>query len=141
MRRRDPGTSRSERFVLWMYWLLSGYALRAWRALAALAVVVVVLAGVALAFWGFPGGTPTFRPAALAPGGALVYERQPAQPPSGPARLPDAIRFSARSATALLRGPDRPLTPVGEWLEIGLRFAGPVLLGLAVVSVRGRVRR
>jgi uncharacterized protein YjbI with pentapeptide repeats len=140
MRRRDPGTSRAERLVLWTYWLLSGYALRAWRALAALAAVVV-LAGVALAFWGFPGEAPTFRPAALDPGGALVYEQQPVQPPPGPGRLPDAIRFSARSATALLRGPDRPLTPLGEWLDIGLRFAGPVLLGLAVLSVRGRVRR
>jgi hypothetical protein len=68
----------------------------------------------------------------------LVYQQQSANPPPRLERLPDAIRFSARSATALLRGPDRPLTPLGEWLEIGLRFVGPVLLGL---SVRGRVRR
>jgi uncharacterized protein YjbI with pentapeptide repeats len=140
LRRHDPATPRAERLVLWLYWLLSGYALRAWRALAALAVVVV-LAGVVLAFWGFPATTPTFRPAGVDRSGTLVYQQQPAQPPAGLGRLPDAIRFSARSATALLRGPDRALTPLGEWLEIGLRFAGPVLLGLAVLSVRGRVRR
>jgi hypothetical protein len=140
MRRHDPETPRAERLVLWLYWLLSGYALRAWRALAAL-VVVVVLAGVVLAFWGFPSATPSFRPAAVDRGGALVYQQQPSDPPPGLGRLPDAIRFSARSATALLRGPDRLLTPVGEWLDIGLRFAGPLLLGLAVLSVRGRVRR
>jgi uncharacterized protein YjbI with pentapeptide repeats len=140
MRRHDSSTPRAERLVLWVYWLLSGYGLRAWRALAALALVVV-LAGVVLAFWGFPNVAPSSRPAAVDRGGALVYQQQPAYPPPGLERLPDAIRFSARSATALLRGPDRALTPLGEWLEIGLRFVGPVLLGLAVVSVRGRVRR
>jgi hypothetical protein len=140
MRRHDPGTLRAERLVLWMYWLLSGYGLRAWRALTALAVAVV-LAGVVLAFWGFPDAAPSFRPTAVDRGGALVYQQQPADPPPGIGQLPDAIRFSARSATALLRGPDRPLTPLGEWLDIALRFVGPVLLGLAVLSVRGRVRR
>jgi hypothetical protein len=137
MRRHDSSSPRAERLVLWAYWLLSGYGLRAWRALAALAVVVL-LAGVVLAFWGFPSETPSFRPAGVDRGGALLYQQQPAHPPPGLERLPDAVRFSARSATALLRGPDRALTPVGEWLEIGLRFVGPVLLGL---SVRGRVRR
>ena len=58
LRRHDPATPRAERLVIWLYWLLSGYGLRAWRALAALAVVVV-LAGVVLAFWGFPATTPT----------------------------------------------------------------------------------
>jgi hypothetical protein len=140
MRRHDPGTPRAERLVLWAYWLLSGYALRAWRALAAL-LIVVVLAGIVFAFWGFPPAAPSFRPAGVDRAGALVYEQLPADQPAGIGRLPAGIRFSARSATALLRGPDRPLTPLGEWLEIGLRFMGPVLLGLAVLSVRGRVRR
>jgi uncharacterized protein YjbI with pentapeptide repeats len=140
MRRHDPDTPSAEGLVLWAYWLLSGYALRAWRAMAALAVVVV-LAGVMFAFWGFPSAVPSFRAAAVDRGGALVYQQQPADPTPGIGQLPDAIRFSARSATALLRGPDRPLTPLGEWLDIGLRFVGPVLLGLAVLSVRGRVRR
>jgi Pentapeptide repeats (9 copies) len=140
MRRHDSSRPRAEQLVLWLYWVLSGYGLRAWRAMAALAVVVV-LAGIVLAFWGFPSAAPSFRPAAVDPSGALVYQQRPADPPPGLGRLPDAIRFSARSATALLRGPDRALTPLGEWLEIGLRFVGPILLGLAVLSVRGRVRR
>jgi uncharacterized protein YjbI with pentapeptide repeats len=140
MRRCDPGGPWAERLVLWLYWLTSGYALRAWRALAALAVVVL-LAAVMFAFWGFPRSEPGFRAVGIDRSGALAYQQQPADPPPGIERLPAAIRFSARSATALLRGPDRALTPVGEWLEIGLRFAGPVLLGLAVLSVRGRVRR
>jgi uncharacterized protein YjbI with pentapeptide repeats len=140
MRRHDPTTPKAERLVLWAYWLLSGYALRAWRALVALAIVIM-LAGVTFAFWGFPPAPPSFRPITVDRGGALVYQQEPTEPRARLARLPKAIRLSARSATALLRGPDRPLTPLGEWVEIGLRFAGPLLLGLAVLSVRGRVRR
>jgi hypothetical protein len=112
MRRHDTSAPIAERLVLWFYWFLSGYGLRAWRAVTAL-VLLIVLAGIGFASWGFPNTVD----------------------------LSDAIRFSARSATALLRGPDQTLTPSGEWLEIGLRLAGPLLLGLAIVSIRGRVRR
>jgi len=94
---------------------MSGYGLRAWRALATLAIVVLLAGGV-FALWGF-------------------------DPPAGLDELPDAIRFSAQAATALLRGPDRPLTPLGEWLHLAVRLVGPVLLGLAVLSIRGRVKR
>jgi uncharacterized protein YjbI with pentapeptide repeats len=134
--------ARTEHAVIWLYWLVSGYALRAWRALAALTALVIV-AAVGFAYWGFPASEPGFRPVGIGSSGALVYEQWPAEPPPGPGveRLPAAIRFSARSATALLRGPDRALTPLGEWLEITLRILGPVLLGLAILSVRGRVRR
>jgi len=117
-RRRRYGpwaAAATERAVLRLYWLTSGYGLRAWRALATLAIVVLLAGGV-FALWGF-------------------------DPPAGLDALPDAIRFSAQAATALLRGPDRPLTPLGEWLHLGVRLVGPVLLGLAVLSIRGRVKR
>ena len=115
-RRYGPWAAAStERAVLWLYWLTSGYGLRAWRALATLAIVVLLAGGV-FALWGF-------------------------DPPGGLDELPDAIRFSAQAAAALLRGPDRPLTPLGEWLHLGVRLVGPVLLGLTVLSVRGRVKR
>jgi uncharacterized protein YjbI with pentapeptide repeats len=140
LRRRNRDAPRAERLVLWLYWLTSGYALRAWRAVTTLAVVVL-LAAVVFAFSGFPRSEPAFRAVGVDHDGALVYQRRPADEPPGIDRLPTALRFSARSATALLRGPDRALTPMGEWLEIALRFLGPVLLGLAVLSIRGRVRR
>jgi len=41
MRRHDPTTPTAERLVLWVYWLLSGYALRASRAVLAWALFVV----------------------------------------------------------------------------------------------------
>jgi hypothetical protein len=108
--------SAAEYAILSLYWLVSGYGLRAWRALSSLAVVVLV-ASVIYAFWGFDRA-------------------------SGLDELPSALLFSTQATTALLRGPDpRALTTVGEWLLIALRLIGPVLLGLAVLSVRGRVKR
>jgi hypothetical protein len=139
MRRHDRRAPPAERLILWLYWLTSGYALRAWRALATLTAVVLV-AAVGFAFWGFPDAEPAFRPVGVDASGALVYRQVPAEDATG-AGLPEAVRFSARSATSLLRGPDRALTPAGESLEIALRLLGPVLLGLAVLSIRGRVRR
>ena len=140
--RRFGSSAAAEYVILTLYWLVSGYGLRAWRALTSLAVVVVV-ASVIFAFWGFAApDQPAFRPVDVDAQGALVYEPQQDDRPAGVDELPTALRFSAQATTALLRGPDsRALTAVGEWLQIALRLAGPVLLGLAVLSVRGRVKR
>ncbi len=139
---RGAGTAAaSEYAVLWLYWLMSGYGLRAWRALASL-VVVVLLASVIFAFWGFaPPDQPSIRPVAVDARGDPIYARQRVERPAGLDELSTAIRFSAQGATALLRGPDRPLTALGEWLHMALRLVGPVLLGLAVLSIRGRIKR
>ena len=107
MRRNVEGVSWVERLILRLYWAVSGYALRAWRSIATLAAVVL-LAAVAFAFWGFPPPEADFRPVSINDNGALVYQQRPADLPSGIEQLPAAIRFSAESATALLRGPDRP---------------------------------
>jgi hypothetical protein len=131
----------TEYMVLWLYWVTCGYALKAWRALATLAVVVLLAGGV-FAWWGFASpAEPDIRPVAVDAQGRPIYARQPVERPAGLDELPDAIRFSAQAATALLRGPDRPLTAYGEWLHLALRLVGPVLLGLAVLSIRGRVKR
>ena len=127
--------------ILWLYWLISGYGLRAWRALAALAVVAV-LAGVGFACWGFAApDQPAIRPVAVDARGTPIYARELVRRPAGLDELPTAIRFSAQAATALLPGPDQSLTAVGEWLQIVVRLIGPVLLGLAALSIRGRVKR
>jgi hypothetical protein len=141
--RRFDISAASEWAILTLYWLVSGYGLRAWRALASLAAVVVV-ASVIFAFWGFAApDQPAFRPVDVDSEGALVYEPQPqVDRPTGREELPTALLFSTQAITALLRGPDpRALTTVGEWLSIALRLVGPVLFGLAVLSVRGRVKR
>ncbi|REE99213.1 pentapeptide repeat-containing protein [Thermomonospora umbrina] len=103
-----------EYVLLSLYWLVSGYGLRAWRSFTALAVVVA-LAAAGFMTWGFPAKVK------------MDYG--------------DSFRFTLRAATSLLRGTEAQLTPTGEWIELVLRFLGPVLLGLGVLAVRGRVRR
>jgi uncharacterized protein YjbI with pentapeptide repeats len=105
--------SFGEWLLVSLYWLLSGYGVRAWRALASLAVVVAV-ASAAFVKWGFPGKSVAYG---------------------------DAVRFSVRAATSLLRGTDTLLTPAGEWIELVLRLIAPLLLALALLAIRSRVRR
>lgn len=107
----------SERALLTFYWLLSGYGLRASRALVALLLVVIV-AGVGL--W------------------QVGFDKRPG--------LHEALLFSLTSVSSLFRAPSvpHPATVVsygGEWIAVGLRLAGPLILGLLILSVRGRVKR
>jgi uncharacterized protein YjbI with pentapeptide repeats len=119
MRRHDPAKPKSERFVVLLYWLFSGYALRASRALAWLLGVLVV-ASVVLAAVGLE------------------------QPPAGvdwsfAARLGTAVVVAVEGA--VFRAAEQQLTYMGRLVQAVLRFTGPVLLGLAVLSIRGRVKR
>jgi hypothetical protein len=116
MRRHSPITSAAERIILTLYWLVSGYGLRAWRALTALAVVIG-LVGVGFSQVGFHPPHPS---------------------------LPVSWLY-ALQATVSLEGKARQLsgqlTLPGELLRVGLRLSGPVLLGLALLSIRNRVKR
>jgi hypothetical protein len=117
MRRHDRQTTPwPERMVLWLYWLVSGYGLRGLRALVWLVVVIVGLAGVLQAI-GFNGGDPGFR---------------------------DVVIYAAQASISMASG-NTALTEhvswAGEVLRIVLRLTGPVLLGLMLLSIRGRVRR
>jgi Pentapeptide repeats (9 copies) len=117
MRRHDSTKPMGERFVLFLYWLFSGYALRASRALvwlfAVLAVATLLLAAQGL--------------------------EQPAASWSFPARLGTAALVAVEGA--VFRASEQQLTYVGRLIQAALRFAGPILLGLAVLSIRGRVKR
>jgi hypothetical protein len=62
--------------------------------------------------------------------------------PRGKPGVGEAAYYSVQSATSLLREPTtEPLTTTGRITEIGLRLLGPLLLGLAVLALRGRVKR
>jgi uncharacterized protein YjbI with pentapeptide repeats len=117
MRRLDRQTTPwPERVILWLYWLTSGYGLRGMRALASLVLVIVGLAGLLQAI-GFNGGAPGFRD-------VLIYAAQTTiSMPSSNRALTEDVSWA------------------GEVLRIVLRLAGPVLLGLLLLSIRGRVRR
>jgi hypothetical protein len=54
------------------------------------------------------------------------------------------LRFSLESTSSLFRSPELggfTLTAAGELLQIVLRLLGPLFFGLALLSLRGRVRR
>jgi hypothetical protein len=112
MRKFDKTKPGAERLILWLYWLVSGYGLRASRALLSLLVTILLFAALLLA-WGFPSQQSFL----------------------------DALTFSAKSTTSLFRAPDQPLTTAGEWLNMALRLLGPLFFGLALLSLRGRVKR
>jgi uncharacterized protein YjbI with pentapeptide repeats len=112
--RRHGAASRPEWAVIWLYWLVSGYGLRASRALIALALTIA-LGALLLGLYGFDAGK---------------------HPDEG------ALLFAAESSISLLRPPDtKNLTDVGHVVQIVLRLAGPLFFGLALLSLRGRVKR
>jgi hypothetical protein len=114
MRRLASNTPWAERVILFCYWLVAGYGLRGLRALAALGVVVVALAGLF--------HTVGFLPAHPAPS------------------LWDSLLYTA-SSTLSISDDTLKLTAWGKLLRILLRLLGPLLLGLALLSVRNRVKR
>jgi len=114
MRRKSAPLLSTERFVLFFYWLLSGYALRASRALVSLLATVLVFAAL-FETWGF----------------------------KAPRGFGNAFIFSLETATNLLGPLNQAVVTsnTGEVLQVALRVLGPLLLGLAVLSLRGRIRR
>jgi hypothetical protein len=115
MRRTDPTAGRAERLILFLYWLTSGYGLRATRALSCLAVLIA-MAAVAFHSIGFEPPSPGL-------GTSLLYAAQ-----------------STVSLESKLAGLPF-LTWQGETLRLIMRLLGPLLLGLALLAVRNRVKR
>jgi Pentapeptide repeats (9 copies) len=113
MRRHAAPPASGERLLLTLYWAVSGYALRASRALIALAAICVCLA---VAMWGYGFS----RSHSI--GDSLIY----------------TFGSSARVKTGLA---DAALTTGGEVTLIALGVVGPILYGLALFSFRGRVKR
>lgn len=139
MRRHARSTPAGERLILTLYWALSGYGLRATRALVAL-LIVLALGTAGLATVGFaPSQRVEYHPVAGATG--PVAYRQVSMPGARPGWAA-AFEYSIDSATSLLRTPQAPpLTPAGRAIEIVIRLLGPLLLGLALLAVRNRVKR
>jgi uncharacterized protein YjbI with pentapeptide repeats len=121
--------ARIEHAILWVYWLVSGYALRAWRTFATLLLLIVITAGI-FATVGFkPPTSPQIVPVDVSLGRA-VYERRDVPRPSWQEQLPEALMFSAESTVSVLRPPDRPLRLPGRLANIVMRIIGPFLFGL-----------
>lgn len=147
MRRRDrTGTTRAERGLLHGYWLLSGYGLRAVRALGwlavAMAATIVLLMGL-----GLPKDDPPQEATGKVPaGGSTVtfkIEKDDPQNPTGDRftgeRFDKALNVTLNSVVFRSSGQD--LTTTGTYTEMASRVTEPVLLGLALLAVRNRVKR
>ena len=117
MEMRRKAASGFERLILIMYWLVSGYGLRASRSVAFLLATVLLFA---LGFAAFSGFDPD-----------QGYWR--------------SLLFSAESTSGLFRPPRPPsgaeLNDEGHIFQMGLRLLGPLFLGLALLALRGRVKR
>ncbi|MCT2589654.1 pentapeptide repeat-containing protein [Streptomyces sp. N2-109] len=147
MRRHDGERPRAERTLLTLYWAVSGYGLRASRALACLlgAMAVTVLA---MMLWGIPKDVP--KPATTGhlteQDISLTTDNAAPVNPSGPLRTrltserwEKSLRIVVNSVVFRSSGQD--LTTTGIYTEMACRLTEPVLFGLAALAVRGRVKR
>jgi hypothetical protein len=113
MRRLDTvETSFAERFIISTYWLVAGYGLRASRALGWL-LLTLAASTVLLHQFGFE-------------------QRHPWWP---------ALLYAAGAITRVVSPPEGALNEGGQAIRIILGVLGPVLIGLAALSVRNRIKR
>lgn len=149
MRRHDrTDTPAGERFLLWGYWLLSGYGLRASRALgwllAAVSATIVLMMGL-----GLPDSSPQQTATGTVPaGGGQVTLTVDTEDPR--LTLPVGDRFTGKRAdkavqvvlnSVVFRAGGQDLTTWGTYTEMVSRFTEPVLLALAVLAMRSRIKR
>lgn len=143
MRRRDRETPRGERGLLHAYWVVSGYGLRASRALGWLTVAMTATVLLVMG-WGLPDDRSQHLAKHAVQADAVVDVSEPRL------TLPLADRWTSRRAeqasrlvlnSVVFRSSGQNLTNAGTWIEMGSRFTEPLLLGLAALAIRGRVKR
>ncbi|GAA2999972.1 hypothetical protein GCM10020229_10320 [Kitasatospora albolonga] len=146
MRRHDMQRPQAERRLLGLYWLVSGYGLRASRALSLLLVAM--------------GADTRADGAVRAPGRHArsedhwhVWSRRGAddhQDPGPVLSLSWKKRVTAKRAekaalvvvnSVVFRSSGQNLTLPGTVIEMASRIGEPVLLGLAALAIRSRVKR
>lgn len=150
-RRHAPSTSRAERALLTVYWLVSGYGQRASRALAVLAATVTALF-VLLTVYGLPQESAVQQMTGTIPAAVAGQAQQVSlEVRTAPTTLPPpGQRWTAERANRALRialgsvvfrDTDQRLTPAGVWTVMAGRALGPLLLALAALAIRARVKR
>lgn len=128
MRRHSSQTPWAERWILTVYWLVCGYALRTLRSLGVLALFIL-LGSVSL--WTFGSEEQSAQESSTSSSGNAAVE----------IGWEDALLTSIEAV--IFREPENApaLTTAGQVAIDVLRAAGPVLVVLAVLSLRGRVKR
>ncbi|MFF0765073.1 hypothetical protein ACFYWH_34435 [Streptomyces sp. NPDC003737] len=146
MRRHGrAGTPKGERRLLWGYWLLSGYGLRASRALgwlsAAMLVTILLLMG-----FGLPKDSPKQEATGTVPasGGKITFEIDKDDPKNPTGHRFTGVRFEKALNVTLnsvvFRSSGQDPTTAGTYIEMTSRLLEPTLLALAALTVRGRIK-
>ncbi|KJS58292.1 hypothetical protein VM95_34230 [Streptomyces rubellomurinus] len=146
MRRHDSRASRSERRLLSLYWLFSGYGLRASRALYCL-LAAMTLTLLLLLLVGLPNDAPDPQTTGTLTGNTIQVTTKTPDPVLN---LPLHARFTGERSkkaaivvvnSVVFKSSGQNLTFVGTVIEMLSRISEPVLLGLAALAVRGRLKR
>lgn len=150
-RRHARTTGRGERALLTVYWMISGYGQRAGRTLAALVLLIGVLFTLLTQF-GLPASTAVQQMTATVPAATagqnqeITVDVKPVAPTLPPQeqrwtadRMDKAIRIAVGSV--VFRDSGTPLTRTGTWTVMAGRALGPLLLALAALAIRARVKR
>lgn len=145
MRCRSRSTRRPERVILRLYWLCSGYGLKAGRSLAGLTLVLAATV-LTLVGTGLPATsgqqrlngvvTPTRFDATISPvpdASSRLRDRWTMS------RVDQATRIALGSV--VFRDSSQSLTPLGSWIILLAKLLGPILLALTFLGVRARVKR
>lgn len=149
MRRHNATRPTGERWLLTLYWAISGYGLRAARALTWLGAAVAATL-LTLMLWGLPTDDPkpkiTGRQVSSGQEITLITDTPDPVNPTGPLveritteRFEKALRVVINSV--VFRSSEENLTTSGTYAEMVSRITEPVLLGLTVLAVRNRVKR
>jgi uncharacterized protein YjbI with pentapeptide repeats len=144
MRRKSKSSPLAEHVILWWYWALSGYGLRASRALITLLGILAVFSTL-FHLYGFQYPNDPFTQSQIQV--SRASSRVTAHWPPTFAELRNAAlsteawTYSIGTATTIFNSPDALLTRAGRRLRLLLRIIGPILLGLAILAIRGRVKR
>ncbi|NNN31869.1 pentapeptide repeat-containing protein [Streptomyces sp. S3(2020)] len=146
MRRHADDIPRSERGLLSAYWALSGYGLRASRALAWLGFAMLLTITLLMAF-GLAQDTPKQTATGTVPAGGgkatFQIDKDDPQNPTGNRLTGERFEKSLNVTlnSVVFRSSGQDLTTAGTYIEMTSRLTEPILLGLAVLAVRNRVKR
>jgi uncharacterized protein YjbI with pentapeptide repeats len=144
MRRHSHTWGSAERWLLQAYWFLSGYGLRASRALGWLALAMLTTILLTMGY-GMPDESPKQEIVRARIGGEWQTVIDTPDP-----KNPTDDRFTSKRFEKVLsvtlnsvvfRSSGQDLTTAGTYIEMASRFSEPVLLGLGALAIRGRLKR
>ncbi|MFX4293568.1 pentapeptide repeat-containing protein [Streptomyces bohaiensis] len=146
MRRRAASTSVGERFLLWAYWALSGYGLRASRAFGWLAATMALTVALLMGF-GLPVQDVAPATTGTVQGEKVDLTTKNPDPVLNSAMTERASWDRAEKATrvavnsVVFRSSGQNLTTAGTYIEMASRLFEPTLVALGILAIRGRIRR